>query len=287
MTATLVTGASGTVGSNVVRGLLDSGVTVRAFVRDPGKAAAVLGRDVEIVVGAFAEPSTVEVALKGADRVFLACPNDPRQVEYETNVIDAAARAGIDRLVKLSANGARVGSPLQFWDWQGRIEDHLSASGIAAVVLRPNFYMANLLASADAIKHTGQLFLPAADARVAMVDPRDVAAAAVAALNGASDNGDRYVLTGPEPITFEAVADALTSAVGYDVQFVSVPDDAARAAMTDAGMPPFIVDNLVTLFGLLRQGAQQATTDDVQTLTGRPPGSIAQFVADHAQAFAR
>lgn len=287
MTATLVTGASGTVGSNVVRGLLDSGATVRAFVRDPVKAAAVLGSDVEIVVGAFAEPSTVETALKGADRVFLACPNDPRQVEYETKVIDAAARAGIDRLVKLSANGARVGSPLHFWDWQGRVEDHLSASGIPAVVVRPNFYMANLLASADAIKHTGQLFLPAAGARVAMVDPRDVAAAAVAALKAASDNGERYVLTGPEPISFEAVADALTSAVGYDVQFVGVPDDAARAAMTDAGMPPFIVDNLVTLFGLLRQGAQQATTDDVQTLTGRPPGSIAQFVADHAQAFAR
>jgi uncharacterized protein YbjT (DUF2867 family) len=286
MTATLVAGASGTVGSNVVRGLLDSGATVRAFVRDPGKAAAILGSDVDIAVGDFADRATVEVALKGVDRVFLACPNDPRQVEYETNVIDAAARAGVDRLVNLSANGAHGGSPLEFWDWQGRIEDHLDASDIPTVVLRPTFYMSNLLASADAIKDTGQLFLPAAEARVAMVDPRDVAAAAVAALN-AGDNGQRYVLTGPEPIAFAAVADALSAAVGYDVQFVSVPDDAARTAMTDSGMPPFIVENLITLFGLLRQGAQEATTDDVRTLTGRRPGSFAQFVTDHARLFAR
>ena len=287
MTATLVTGASGTVGSTLVHLLRNSSGSVRAFVRDAGKAAAVLGSDVDVVVGDFADPYSVEVALKGVNRVFLACANDPRQVEYETNVIDAVARAGVERLVKLSANGAHVGSQLQFWDWQARIEDHLAASAIPAVVLRPNFYMANLLAAADAIRHTGQLFLPAADARVAMVDPRDVAAAAVAALNGAGDNGERYVLTGPEPITFEAVADALSSAVGYDVQFVSVPDDAARAAMTETGMPRFIVDNLVTLFGFLRQGAQQGTTNDVHTLTGRNPSSIAQFVADHAQAFAR
>lgn len=287
MTAILVTGASGTVGSSVVRSLHDSGATVRAFVRDASKAAAVLGSDVDIVVGDFGEPATVEVALKGAGRVFLACPNDPRQVEYETSFIDAAARAGVDRLVKLSANGAHAGSPLDFWDWQGRIEEHLDASGSPAVVLRPNFYMTNLLASADAIKNTGQLFLPAGDARVATVDPRDVAAAAVAALNGAGDNGQRYVLSGPEPITFAAVADALSAAIGYDVQFVSVPDDEARTAMSDAGMPPFVVENLIGLFGLLRQGAQEATTDDARTLTGRRPGSFAQFAIDHASAFAR
>lgn len=189
--------------------------------------------------------------------------------------------------MKVSANGAQAGSPLEFWDWHGRIEDHLDASRIPTVVLRPNFYMSNLLASAEAIKRTCQLVLPAAEARIAMVDPRDVAAAAVAALEGAGDDGQRYVLTGPEPVTFEAVADALTEAVGYAVRFVSVPDDAARAALTEAGMPPVIADNLIRLFSLLRQGAQETVTDEVLTLSGRRPGSFAQFATDHAAAFAR
>jgi uncharacterized protein YbjT (DUF2867 family) len=287
MTTILVTGASGTVGSNVVRRLLDGGAPVRVLVRDAEKAVAVLGNDVDIALGDFGDPGTLEAALKGVDRVFLSCPNDPRQVDYETNVIDVVARGGVQRLVKLSANGARVGSPLEFWDWQGRIEQHLDGTGVPTVVLRPNFYMTNVLASAEAIKHTGQLFLPAADARVAMVDPRDVAAAAVAALHGAGADGGRYLLTGPEPITFESVAEAAGRAAGYDVRFVSVPDDAARSAMTEAGLPPFIVDNLIKLFGFLRQGAQDATTDDVRTLTGRRPGSFAEFAADHARAFAR
>jgi len=287
MTTILVTGASGTVGSNVVRRLMERGAPVRALVRDAKKAVAALGNDVELVLGDFGDPATIEAALKGVDRVFLSCPNDPRQVDYERNVIDGVARAGVQRLVKLSANGARLGSPLEFWDWHARIEQHLDGAGVPAVVLRPNFYMTNILASAEAIKHTGQLFLPAADASVAMVDPRDVAAAAVAALDGAGDDGARYLLTGPEPITFASVAEAVGSAAGYDVQFVSVPDVAARGAMAEAGLPPFIADNLIRLFGFLRQGTQEGTTDDVHTLTGRPPASFAQFATDYAWAFSR
>jgi uncharacterized protein YbjT (DUF2867 family) len=147
--------------------------------------------------------------------------------------------------------------------------------------------MTNVLASAEAIKHTGRLFLPAADARVAMVDPRDVAAAAVAALQDAGADGGCYLLSGPEAITFASVAEAVGRAAGYDVHFVSVPDDAARGAMTEAGLAPFIVDNLIRLFGFLRQGAQEATTDDVRALTGQRPGSFTEFATDHAGAFAR
>lgn len=287
MNTILVTGASGTVGSNVVRRLRDSGASVRALARDADKASALLGPDVDIAVGDFGEPATIDVAMKGVDRVFLACPNDPRQVEYETNVIDAAARAGVARLVKLSANGANSGSPLAFWDWHGRIEQHLDAADLPTVVLRPNFLMTNVLASADAITHTGQLLVPAGDAKIAMVDPGDVAAVAVAALNGAGGDGRRYVVTGPEAITFATVAAALEKAAGYSVLYVSVPDDAARGAMTEAGMPPFVVENLLTLFGVLRQGAQSTTTDDVRTLTGRRPRSFAEFATDHAAALAR
>lgn len=287
MTPILVTGASGTVGSEVVRRLRDAGAPVRAFVRDAGRAAAAFGAGVDIVAGDFGDPATIDAALKGVDRVFLACPNHPRQVEYETNVIDAGARAGIGRLVKLSAHGATAGSPLEFWDWQGRIEDHLDGAGMPAVVLRPNFYMSNLLASADAVRGAGRLFLPAAGARVAMVDPRDVAAAAVGALCGSGDTGRRYVLTGPSPVTFDEVAVALGTAAGHDVAFIDVPDDAARGAMAVAGVPAFIAENLIRLFGLLREGAQQATTDGVRTLAGRPPTAIAVFASDHARAFAR
>ncbi|HEX2063758.1 MAG TPA: NmrA family NAD(P)-binding protein [Acidimicrobiales bacterium] len=203
------------------------------------------------------------------------------------NAIDAAARAGVQRLVKLSALGAEPGSPLAFWDAHGRIEGLLERAGIPAVVLRPTFYMSNLLASAEAVRSTRRLFLPAGDAKVAMIDPRDVAAAAAAALMGAGEGGRRFHLTGPEAVTFSSVADELSDAVGYPVELVDVPDDAARAAMVEAGMPEWAAANLVTLFGFLRQGAQASTTEDFGRLTGRQPRTVGQFARDHAQLFAR
>jgi uncharacterized protein YbjT (DUF2867 family) len=137
MTRMLVTGATGNVGSQVVKELAGRGVPVRAFVRDPGKAATLLGPDVALAVGDFADRPPTGAALEGVDTVFLACGNLPEQVAHETGVIDAAAAAGVGRLVKLSALGAGIGSPVAFWDWHARIEGQLRASGTPWVILRP------------------------------------------------------------------------------------------------------------------------------------------------------
>lgn len=281
MSTVLVTGATGTVGSKVVQELASRGQAVRAFARDPGPPAA----GVEVAAGDFAKPDTVEVALKGVDRVFLASPNDPRQAEWETNVIDAAVAAGVARVVKLSAIGAQVGSPLEFWDAHGRVEEHLRRSGVPAVVLRPSFFASNLLASAEAIRHAGRFFLPARGARVAVVDPRDVAAVAATVLGREGDDGRTYRVTGPEVLTFGEVAEQLSGALGRPVAFVDVPDDAAREAMVESGVPSWFADNLVTLFALLRAGGAAEATDDVREVTGREPRSVADFARDHASLF--
>jgi uncharacterized protein YbjT (DUF2867 family) len=285
MSVVLVTGATGNVGSAVVRELGERGKTVRAFVRDPGMAAAILGDDVELAVGDLGEPDSITRALDGIDRVFLACGNVPGQIDYETITIDAAAQAGVERIVKLSANGAEPGSPLAFWDWQGRIEQHLAQSGVAAVVLRPANYMTNLLASAEAIALTGKLFAPAGGARVAMIDPRDVAAVAAVALTEDGHDGQTYVLTGPEALGYHEVAATLSDTTGRRIEFVDVPDEAARQGMLEAGTPEFVADFLVRLFGALRAGAHALATDTVRAVTGSEPRSLAQFARDHAGAF--
>jgi uncharacterized protein YbjT (DUF2867 family) len=286
-TRILVTGATGNVGSRVVRKLREHGASVRAFVRDPNKAAAMLGESVELAVGDFGDPGSVRAALEGVEGVFLACANDPRQVEYETGVIDAAREAGVRRIVKLSALGAEAGSPVAFWDWHARIEDHLRASGVPFVVLRPAFGMANLLGSAEGVRHAGSLFAPAGGARVAMIDPADVAATAAVALAEEGHDGKTCVLTGPEAITFERVAEDLAAATGQRVQFVAVPDEAARQALLGSGMPEFVAGQIVAIFGFLRRGMQDRTTDAVRALTGREPGPFAQFAYEHAGLFRR
>jgi len=97
--------------------------------------------------------------MEGVDRLFLTCANHPMQMAWETAAIDAAA-AGVDRVVKQSALGAVVGSPVAFFDANARIEEHLRASGLASVMLRPAFKMSNLFAGADGVRQAGALFLP-------------------------------------------------------------------------------------------------------------------------------
>lgn len=284
MKKVLVTGATGIIGSQVVRELRGRGVPVRAFVRDFDKAAATLGDGVELVVGDFSDAASMRRALEDADGVFLACANDPRQVEYETGVI-AAAEAGVKRIVKLSAFGAEVGSPLAFWDWHGRIEERLGASGVPAVVLQPAFYMTNLLGSAEAIRHTGKLFAPADGARISMIDPADVASAAAVVLTEDGHEGKTYTLTGPEAITYEQIANELSAVTGRRIEFVAVPDEAAREALVGAGTPEFVAEQIVALFGLLRQGAHERATDEVRTLMVREPRGFDKFARDHAPLF--
>ena len=99
----LVTGATGTIGSAVVRDLRRRGVATRAFVRDRARALAVLGDDVELATGDLADPSSIRTALRGVQRLLLCTPNDPEQVRREVTVIDAAAEAGVGLVVKIGA----------------------------------------------------------------------------------------------------------------------------------------------------------------------------------------
>jgi uncharacterized protein YbjT (DUF2867 family) len=280
----LVTGATGNAGAEVVRELRRRGALARAFVRDAQKARRLLGDEAELVVGDFADAHSVRAALEGVDAVVLSCADDPRRVEWETAAIDAAAAAGVRRIVKLSTIGAEPGAPVAFWDWHGRVEGHLLDAGPDAVVLRSSFYMSNLLAAAEQVAATGRLFAPAGEARVAMIHPRDVGATAAAAATGSGAAGV-HVLSGPEAIGYEQVAAELAAATGREVEFVDVPDEAARQALLDADVPEFVADQLVNVFRMLRRGAAAEVTDAVERLTGEPPRAFADFAREHAGAF--
>jgi uncharacterized protein YbjT (DUF2867 family) len=281
MPTTLVIGATGTVGRHLVPQLVRRGQSVRALVRNP---AADLPAGVDRAVGDLADPASLVPALDGVDAVYLACGNQPAQAAFESAAIDAAAAAGVRRIVKLSTSDAAIGSPAAFADAHGRIEAHLRASGIDHVLLKPTFMMTNLLAAAEGVQHAGAIFLPGAGAKVAMIDPRDVADVAAVALT--ETVGRELVLTGPAVVTFDDVAAELSAITGRRIGFVPVPDDAAVGQLVASGAPEWYATNVVAVFGLLRQGVQAQTRDTVHTVLGREPRSLSAFVRDHAAVFA-
>ena len=285
MTSTLVTAATGTVGSGVVRHLQNRDVHPRAFVRDPGRARARLGDDVELVVGDFADPASVSAALRGVDTVFLACGNVPRQVDYECTVIDAARAAGVRRLVKLSARGAGREAGNAFWRGHAAIEAHLDASGITSVVLQPSFLMSNLLAASESVRAMDTLMAPAGSAPISMVDPDDVAEVAAIALTEPDAAPDVVVLTGPEAISYPQVAAQLSTAVGRTIGYRDVPPDAMVQGLVAAGVPETAATEVVRVFAALRAGEQAETTDAVARITGRTARSFADFARAYAAAF--
>jgi uncharacterized protein YbjT (DUF2867 family) len=276
----LVTGATGNVGSAVVRELSRRGVPVRAFVRDP---LATLAETVEIAIGDFEDPASIRAALLGVDRVFLSSGDGPRKVVHEAAVIDAAVDAEL--IVKASTLAAQVGSPLAPLHWNGVSEEHLRRSGRPWVILASGFYMTNVLAVAEPVRTQAVLPAPAGDGRIAMIDPRDVGAVAAAVLAGSGHEGHTYRLTGPAAISYPEVAAAIAAATGTDVRYVDVPPDVARAGLVESGMPGWLVDHLDRIFGLIRAGAFDETTDSVRVLTGREPRTFEEFARDHADAF--
>lgn len=244
----LVTGGTGRTGSEVVRALLARGARVRLHARDPEKAQQLLGDDVELATGEATD------ALDGIDSVFLSFADDPARVEWETRLIDAA---GDRRIVRLSTVGAEVGSPVPFWDWHGHVDEHLRSSRARWTILQSSFYMSNV----PAMLQDGKLFAPAGDARVAMVDPRDVGAAAAALLLDRGHEHETMVVTGPAALTFADAAGA------FGGEYVDVPEEAA---------PP----QFVPLFRALRAGLAAQVTDSVEQLTGSPPRPIAELARD-------
>jgi uncharacterized protein YbjT (DUF2867 family) len=285
MNRILVTGATGTIGSALVGLLRARGQRVRALVRDPERAGTLADQGAEIAVGDFADRASLRAAADGVDVVFLLCGNVPDQVDYECAMIDEAVRAGVRRIVKQSARGAAIGDRVAYWRRHAVIEQHLQASGVPSVVLQPSFLMTNLLAAVDHVRTQGMLFAPAGDARIAMVDPVDVAAVAAEALTSEGHEGNTYVLTGPEAISYTRVAEDLSAAIGRPVGYADVPPEAAQAALLEAGLPSFAAEQVVRVFDALRRGVQATTTDTVPVVSGRPAGSFAAFARQHAGAF--
>jgi uncharacterized protein YbjT (DUF2867 family) len=277
----LVTGATGTIGSQVFRRLAAAGERPRAFVRDPQTARAPLGEPLEYIVGDLDQPETVETGLTGVDRVFLLTRQSGRQPEQERNVINAVVRSGGRQLVKVSVFRAAERSPLQIARQHREAERAVEQSGLSHTIVRPVFLMQNLFK----MVRDGAIHTAAEDGRVAMVDARDVAAVAVNALTSRRCDGKTYTLTGPQPLSFDEVAEILSEQTGKQVRHVRVAPHDVRHALERSGVEAWFAQDMANLHGMLADGYEDLVSDDVRMVTGTSPTTLADFAHDFADRF--
>jgi len=274
----LVTGATGTIGREVVAELRRLGAPFRVAVRSPEKAA---GDDA--VAFDFSRPDTFGPALRGVDTLFLLSP--PGQNELEAPVIDAARGAGVRRIVRLSVWGAEK-EAFVFSLPHRAMEKRVEASGVAWTFLRPNGFMQNYRnMHAESIRTRGEFVLPAGASRHSIIDARDVGTVGARLLTGAGHEGRAYALTGPEPLSNARIAEKIGRAVGKPVLYVDMPEAEYRERMLAFGFPEPFVDGFIDLQRYYRTGAAEAVTPDVERLLGRPPISFDRFARDNAAAW--
>jgi uncharacterized protein YbjT (DUF2867 family) len=282
----LVTGATGLNGSALVHRLSAQGVPVRALVHSVTRAAGISAlSQVEIVEGDMARPETLIGALRGVDRAMLISSSDPAMLEVQSNFIEAAKKAGVTHVVKLSGIMPELDSPFRFARMHGEIERRLEASGMAFTHLRAGEFMHAYFRQVPAIVAKGALFLPMEDARIAMIDIGDIAEVAATVLTSPGHAGKIYPLTGPEALSMAEVAQKLSTATGKPIQYVNVAPDEAKRAQLAAGMPPFTADALAELFAERRKGKEAQVSPIIQTIFGRRATSFDEFAMRNAAIF--
>lgn len=281
----LITGATGNNGTEILKLLTACDVPVRAMVHGPDRTEAVKAPNVQVVEGDFDHPDTLLATLEGVERAFLLTNSTERAEAQRLAFVEAARQSGVAHLVKLSQIHADKDSPVRFLRYHAAVEAAIQASGIAYTFLRPNLYMQGLLSFRSTIKDKNAFYAAAGDAKVSMVDVRDIAEVAVAALTGPGHEGKTYDLTGPQALTHAEAAEHLSTTLGRTINFVDVPPEAMREAMIGMGMPVWQADGLVEDYAHYRRGEAAAVAFGIQDATGEAPRSFDGFARDYAPSF--
>ncbi len=225
--------------------------------------------------------------MTGIEKVFLLSSPHPAAVSWHRNAVDAARRTQVQLLVRSSILGAERKSDAEFISAHTTSDRYTEDSGLPYVIVRPNLFLQNIPESTiPAIDASGTLYVDAGDARISMVDARDVAAVAAVALTEPGHAGAHYDVTGPEALSYHDVAVKLTAALGRPVSYVSAPDSAVRQALQGAGLSPWFADALVGLYQDYRRsgtvGYAAQVTDTIRRLTGRPARSLDDLLSEIA-----
>ena len=280
----LVTGGTGMVGGEVARLLSQQGVAARALARDPSKAQKLPG--ITWIAGDLSKPETLTAAFDGAETLFLVSSIGEDTVVLQHNAIEAASRAGVKRIVKLSAFGASDHSKAPICLWHYQIEKEMQESGMDWTILRPHHFMQNLLGQIEYIVNDGVVYSASGDGKIPYIDARDIAAVTAVTLTKPGHEGKKYVITGSEALSYRDATEIIGKTIGKQLRFTDESPDEARARRVREGYPPAIVESALAISSYQRAGGKTVTiTNVVSDLTGRPPRTFAEFARDYADAF--
>jgi uncharacterized protein YbjT (DUF2867 family) len=288
----VVTGATGNVGFEVLKQLVEENASVRTAVTNVEKAKATLqakGLDlsrIELSRLEFGDGSSYASTFAKADRLFLMRPPAISDTKKRINpAIDAAKDAGIGRVAFLSLQGAEKNPVVPHY----AIERHLEQSGMDYTFLRAAFFMQNLTTThrEDIQKHS-DIFIPAGKGKTAFIDVRDIAAVAVKALTTSEEDFEKLglknqgvELTGSEALDYSQIASILSEVLGRTISYSNPSNRHFGEVWNERGYPLAQILVMEALYMVAKLGRAGKLTDETKRVLGREPIAFEQFARDY------
>jgi uncharacterized protein YbjT (DUF2867 family) len=278
----LITGATGDVGSRVVRQLLERNICPRVLVRSEEKARSLFGDRVDVRVGDLAAPDSMRGAIQGADTVFLVNVG-PAIPERDKIAAMISKEAGVRKVVKLSSLDVEHNLAIGAWHEKG--EAAIRTSGIRFTFVRPTGFMSNLLAWAHSIRTERVVRSSTVDGRRPFIHSEDIASVCVAALLNDEYSEEALPITGPESLTFRQVTAIISEAIGRPLSYQVISDEEARERYSRISGSQEETDAHVALWRAIREERLAATTDGVERILGRKPIALRQWASENVRSF--
>lgn len=287
MSLTLVVGASGPVGRLLVQELVERQRSVRVLVPRAGREESTsFDFPVEVMGGNPTEPETLDAALTDVDRIVLLSIPTPDEIRLHGSIVEAAARVGRGaHVVLVPVMGALPAASLQFARWHAVTAAQVRNVGLPLTIVQAQLLMQHLYSAAGSIQADRMICGAFGSTRLPLIDARDVAAATATILTTAGHEGQSYMLTGPQALSYPKIAAMLSLEVGHSIRYVDLPIETYREHLVGNGEAQWKVDDLTALARLVRSRDAWPVTSTVSELTGRSARRVRTFLREHAAAF--
>ena len=281
----LLTGATGKTGSATAKALNERGIKFRALIRNEEKREDIESLGGEVIIGSIENKEAVDQSMVDVETALILLPNSENQLSLEKQLVDSAKQAGANRIVKMSSIEATPDATSPIPRLHLESEEYIQQSGLDWTMVKPNFYMQNLLASAATIKDQGKIFLPMGEGKTGMIDTTDVGKVLAKVLSEDGHESMNHEITGPEILSFFEVAEIFTQGLGKQVDYVDVPLAAYKETLGQFLTNQWHLDAVIDLFKGIADGGIEEKTDTYSNLMGESPKSLSQFVSENSFIF--
>lgn len=278
----LIVGSTGNVGSKLTPLLAsEDGLKVRAGMRDIAKALPGFPANVERVALDLSKADTMAAAMKDVDVLVIIPPFEEHMQDETKALVECAKVAKVKHICRMSGLGASKDAPISVGKFHGLCDEVVKASGIPFTIVHPNNFFQNMAMHAGSITQTNSFFMPCGTAKVSSVAVEDIAAEIAAIVKNVGAHASKeYSLSGPEALSWVEVAAVLAGKIGHAVSYVDVAPEKARESMEKNGMPKWMVDALLELYGMYKSGnaANVVGQEDFERIVGRKTSNFAAWV---------